>query len=504
MLGLAAILLSSVVSASAAGAATIYLLRHKRIEPGGKALDDRDAYFLFRGTELQNTSGEGEWLFEISEKGGTDWNRLHGVLASRFKDFPENPEQLDSDIVTFRGADKNDLAELLVERIGDLTRVSLFQAANAPRYPTQTDRGIANNDRLELLENAMDASPYPVWSTDENGMITWANHAYEFLAENIETQARSGIPTLFPSLPTTPPASPRARMSLTLKESESNIWFDVTTVETQTGRMNYATDINAVVQAEIAQRNFVQTLTKTFAQLSTGLVIFDRKRQLALFNPALIDLLRLSPEYLSARPTLLSFFDKLRDHQIMPEPKSYRTWRESMAELIEAASDGSYQETWSLPSGLTYRVSGRPHPDGAVAFLFEDISSEVSLTRRFRTQLDVLQSVVDKVPQALAVFSPSGVMTFANTAYRNLWGCDPDTSIGQLTFDDARRNWQAKCEKSTDLPAIQLQSSIPVELRLISGRQVTCIAQMVSGGSYVVVFTQVETASRTPALESIA
>jgi hypothetical protein len=73
-------------------------------------------------------------------------------------------------------------------------------------------------------------------------------------------------------------------------------------------------------------------------------------------------LLGLSPEYLSARPTLLSFFDNLRDHQIMPEPKNYRSWRESMAELVNAASEGSYLETWSLPSGLTYRVSGRPHP----------------------------------------------------------------------------------------------------------------------------------------------
>ena len=73
--------------------------------------------------------------------------------------------------------------------------------------------------------------------------------------------------------------------------------------------MFYAVDVNAVVSAEISQRKFVQTLAKTFAQLSIGLAIFDRNRQLALFNPALIDLTALPAEFLSARPNLLSFFD---------------------------------------------------------------------------------------------------------------------------------------------------------------------------------------------------
>lgn len=66
----------------------------------------------------------------------------------------------------------------------------------------------------------------------------------------------------------------------------------------------HAVDVNAVVKSEIAQRNFVQTLAKTFAQLSIGLAIFDRNGQLALFNPALIDLTELPAEFLSGRPTL--------------------------------------------------------------------------------------------------------------------------------------------------------------------------------------------------------
>ena len=47
-------------------------------------------------------------------------------------------------------------------------------------------------------------------------------------------------------------------------------------------------DVTEIVRAQQAQKNFVQTLTKTFATLSIGLAIFDRNA-INAFNPALID-----------------------------------------------------------------------------------------------------------------------------------------------------------------------------------------------------------------------
>ena len=68
---------------------------------------------------------------------------------------------------------------------------------------------------------------------------------------------------------------------------------------------------------------------------------------------------------------MVNFLDRLRENRVMPEPRDYRTWRNSIAELEAAAQDGTYSETWSLPDGHTYHVTGRPHPDGAVALLFD-------------------------------------------------------------------------------------------------------------------------------------
>src|SRR5690606_7195853 len=107
---------------------------------------------------------------------------------------------------------------------------------------------------------------------------------------------------------------------------------------------------------------------------------------------------------------------------------------------------GFHAETWSLPSGQTYRVTGRPHPDGAVAFLFEDISSEVSLTRRSRSELELGHEVLDALQEAVAVFQPSGELLMSNAAFTRLWQFDPGTTLGHVTLMDAVRVWQGQCQ----------------------------------------------------------
>src|SRR6056300_930551 len=70
------------------------------------------------------------------------------------------------------------------------------------------------------------------------------------------------------------------------------------------GSLYIATPCNRLVAAERSLRNFVQTLSKTFAHLPVGLAIFDQKRELISFNAALVELSTLDPRWLSGRPSL--------------------------------------------------------------------------------------------------------------------------------------------------------------------------------------------------------
>ena len=186
---------------------------------------------------------------------------------------------------------------------------------------------------------------------------------------------------------------------------------------------------------------YKRILTDTFARLPIGLAVFDEDGRLATFNPALGDLTGLPPGFLIARPGLRDVLDSLRERRVLPEPRNWAAWREGMARLEEGARDGTLLQNWDLPDGRTWRVSGRPHPGGAMVLLIEDVSESVSSIRRLRAELELGQAVVDGLEEAIAVFSPQGVLTLSNAAYAATWDVDPARTLGHITLGEARRDW---------------------------------------------------------------
>lgn len=427
---------------------------------GPEANDDQIA-FLFDQDQLVDASKAG-WAIlhaledkrakEPGEEGDTDQDstRIHDwrVLARGLRGrFPRLPALADEALAmapaSVPSVLRDDSARLLIEAPRGLLRVTIEDESSA----SSGDRHIALTaaQELKILNSVSHLYPNPVWLRGGDGSLLWANRAMRDLAGADGAQAFCD--KLTDDEPIRQPTQ-RNRILLENAEGETH-WHEVVRARSEDGiELGFAMDVDAVVVAESNQRKFVQTLSKTFAQLSTGLAIFDRHQQLQLFNPALLDLLSLPGDFLSARPTLLTFFDKLRENQMMPEPKNYSGWRQQIAELVSASTDGHYRETWTLPTGLTYRVTGRPHPDGAIALLFEDISAEISLTRRFRAQLNLGQSIIDSLDEGIAVFSARGILSGSNAAFRAMWKMDPESSFADVTIDDARRQWQSMMKKT--------------------------------------------------------
>lgn len=451
---------------------------------------DRDPVFLFDGSDLIDASSAG--LAISGDPGdGVTWQSLREALLPNFPSFPPDPEQVrEVGRLSVPSLDGEPPGEAMFEWIDGITRVHLRSGAplSAVDLPPLAKE-------LDILRTATNAAPYPVWRIDDRGQVTWCNSAYAALVRKVRGRDADCAQLLFPDLSVEAQPRRKLRQAVTVENGGQKLWYDVSIVQQRSGFLCYAVDVNAVVDAEEAQRKFVQTLTKTFAQLSIGLAIFDRNRQLALFNPALIDLTSLRTDFLSARPSLLSFFDQLRDSWTMPEPKDYNTWRQQLADLVEAASTGQYQETWSLPSGSVYSVSGRPHPDGAVAFLFEDITAEITLARRFRAELEQNQAVLDALSAAIAVFAPDGNLTFCNAAYRTLWGVDPDSSFAKFTVVDATRNWQGQClatpvwgELRDFVSARENRAEWSARVRLRSGEELDCTVRPLQKGATMIKF----------------
>lgn len=416
---------------------------------------------------------------------GTDWSYLHLMLKER---FPDCPPKLPTQSMVIGSGDGTQ-SVLRLEPLGSSLRLVLespmLGAAEQHSY------SIMFSDHSRLW-SVIDACPHAAWLTNDEGVVIWHNATYYVLCRSLQAPDTNGCP--FDIEPIEGEHSFVNRVSL-MDQDRKRRWFEVTTTRTASGNAHIATSIDALIEAEQAQRNFVQTLTKTFAHLPTGLAIFDKDHRLVLFNPALMDLTNLEVEFLSSRPSLTGFFDQLREARILPEPKNYLNWRDGLAEVVAAARDDRYSETWNLPSGLTYRVVGRPHPDGALAFLIEDISAEISLTRRFRSELELSQSVVDCFDEAVAVFSRLGVLSFCNSAYKALWSCDPDDSIVETTIVDATQMWRSACSPSLVWPELREfvltlseRASWDTTLNLKSGGELLCRVEPLTSGATLVRF----------------
>ncbi len=409
--------------------------------------------FLFKNKSLIDATGPARSLL-ATLPGDDDWLRLGAWLSMRMPDSTAALADLgDSPRLELTEPAGESSLRLLVEDLGGNTlRLTLSDPAAENAGITVDSLSYAAMEReLEVLRSTMDHSPMLAWRQDPQGHVTWANSAYLHLVEDrLAGETLWPLPQLIelPPAPSGGAARDSARR-VQLQHGDQSRWYDCYLHEVAEQTVAIALPADAAVRAERSLREFVQTLTKTFADLPIGLAIFDRDRNLQLFNPALIDLTGLATGFLTARPTLYAFLDRLREARMVPEPKDYRSWRNRMSSLEAAASSGHHVEIWSLPGGQTYRVTGRPHPDGAIAFLFEDITTEISLTRKFRADLSLGAEVLDSLEDAVAVFASTGELLTSNRCYGELWG-----PAHRNTLDDQIAGWRQACGQSPGLSAL--------------------------------------------------
>ena len=460
--------------------------------------------FLFDLDYLVDASASASALIADTARRFGEFEALMHVLERQFPDLRGQIKSLPAnDQKVIEALDEKGLRVRISDDRG-LTRISLESAeaeTTIDRYE-ELERA-AQSDELDLLRTIARDTPQLIWHEDSKGNLIWANAAYLSYADR-QMPDRDRAATiwpgerLFPDIPLPSLGDPRTfggRHALQLNGENAEHWFDITAVPQDKSVVYYGTDANATVRAERAQQEFLQTLSKTFAQLSTGLAIFNRRRQLSMFNPALLDMTGLPFTFMSGRPTIDMVLDRLRETRKLPEPKNYVTWREQFSALEAAAQNGTYCERWDLPDGQTYRVTGRPHPDGAIAFLFEDISAEVSLTRRFRTEIQTGQAVLDALPDAIAVFSNANTLVMTNAAYNHMWQTGDDDAVTVNDLRSALRTWRAHSTPSPLWREIEnfnkTRTNHPVTsdtVVLNSGRIVVGQAIAVSGGMTMIKF----------------
>lgn len=309
------------------------------------------------------------------------------------------------------------------------TRLVIAQAhAGEIALQTTLEQGQKTAQKLRTLQAQLDSSPTALFATDENGAPQPLNGAAEAMVA--QSARAAAIAKIFPVIEGgarqlfAPDGAPLGWVRLTLGTGPDGTQFV------------HIEDIDKLTRAEQALTGFMSTLTETFAHLDSALAIFDRDRQLSLFNPALADLFNLNPTDLALRPSFREFLEALRQARMLPEQTDYTKWRRSLSEAVENAGDAPFQEDWTLPSGQILRVTVRPHPHGAMAFVFKDISGHVMLERRYRAEIELGQATLDRLQEAVAVFGGAGQTLFTNAAFEQTTGYDAFETIGGGGIDE--------------------------------------------------------------------
>lgn len=495
------------------GALAVHHLQSRRARtPGASGFEHSEAaVFLFDGEHLLDSSSSARALLATISGKGAAWARLMTFLGARFADVGAALVRLPAEgsISLTSDTGQGDTLLLTAELRGGLTRITLHDP-EAEQAQVQHDpiSYRAQTEELSMLRNMVGFSPIPVWRQSATGEVTWANQAYlNAAALGAEGQGAASwpLPRLFDPL-----ASEQAQTGQRQRLPRAKggaAWFDLHSFPEAGGRICFALPADATVQAETSLRAFMQTLTKTFAQLQIGLAIFDAERKLQVFNPALLDLTGLPIDFLSSRPSILAVLDGMRDRNMIPEPRDYRSWRRQLLEMERASAGGHFEETWSLPGGQTYRVVGRPHPDGAIALIIEDISNEMSRTRRYKADIELGQAVLDGLGEGVAVLSPQGQVVMTNAAYAAIWGHEPCETVGAVSVGAICEHWRTHSATSPLWAQIESYVSNPgdrlawrSDCRLEDGRHLDCRITPLQGGATLVSFALPQQGLRPAAL----
>lgn len=470
-----------------------------------------DAVFLFDGEVLLDSSPAARALLASNPNRSSVWAQLMAYLGAHFPDISSALLRLPQDGTLSMASDRSVASPilLLAELRGGMTRITLHDLdSDEPAIQHDTLSLRAQTEELAMLRAMVAKVPVLIWRQNKGGEVYWANPSYLAAVQAKSDGGRDltwPLPQLFdPAAITHPAAGQRQKVQGIASKTH---WFDLVSFAEGEGRMCFGLPADAAVQAEISLRDFMQTLTKTFAQLQVGLAVFDDARKLQLFNPALLDLTGLPIDFLASRPSLLAVLDAMRDRNMIPEPKDYRSWRRQLVEMEKAASSGLYEETWSLPSGQTYRVLGRPHPNGALALIIEDISSEMLRTRRYKADLELGQAVLDDLAQAVAVFSAEGQLVMSNAAYADVWGHDPSEMLAEAGVATICRHWRDQTAPSQLWGQVETFVTNPgdrlkwtAETRLLDGRMLDCRISPLHGGATLIGFAlrPAQTIAATP------
>jgi signal transduction histidine kinase len=284
-------------------------------------------------------------------------------------------------------------------------------------------------NEMSALRALADLLPLPLWRRNRAGRLTWVNAAYvrAVEAETAEAVLSSGIELL--------PA--RTRETVREAERDGRLFDDVASVivagdrrqlrvfdvPIEDGAVGGALDVNELQAARKELERVASSNARTMDQLTAGIAVFGKNRRLLFNNSAFRSLWGLSADWLASGPEEGAVLDQLRADRKLPEQSDYRDWRAKHLAAYE--SEEQHESLWHLPDGRTLRVVALPNSDGGMAYIYENVTEQLTLESRLTALSQLQGETLDHLAEAVAVFGTDGRLRLFNPVFAEIWRLSP-------------------------------------------------------------------------------
>jgi signal transduction histidine kinase len=260
----------------------------------------------------------------------------------------------------------------------------------------------------------------------------------------------------------------------------------------------WSEDVTEAEEATEQLKRAAEAQDQTLNQIREGAAIFGRDRLLAFNNAAFAELWGLEPAWLAERPSHGELLDRLRQRRRLPETADYAKWKAAELAAYEALAPA--EDLWRLPDSRTLRIVRQPHPGGGLLLLFSDITDELKLKAEFNALIEVQQATLDKLTDAVAVFSSDGRLKLHNEAFERFWGITAAQLAAAADFEGVeelclrrlhdRQFWRDLKARVTD-PEPKARAPISEELTTADSRIVAFQSRPLPDGATLIGFVDV-------------
>ena len=175
-------------------------------------------------------------------------------------------------------------------------------------------------------------------------------------------------------------------------------------------------------------------------RVSSAVAIFGPDRKLQLLQCGVHQLWQLDADWLGSHPADGEILDRLREQRQLPEMANYRDFKEKT--LARYGSQSEHEDWWHLADGRTVRVTAVPRPDGGLTYLYDDVTEEFALKRRYELMIHVQKETLDHLKEAVALFATDGRLKLFNPAFAKIWQLDAKALEKEQHIDEVVKSMQ--------------------------------------------------------------